>query len=103
MHRNDLSLHRKTATAQQDLERLIDKLILYLVHAFRLSIKYKYPPLSIIAMNEAIVWNYVVSNTTINKQGVKTEHENCMANVCSVAKVDDTKLKPFVVFCATKI
>ena len=47
MHRNEFSLHRKTAAAQQDLERLIDKLILYLFHAFRLSIKYKYPPLSI--------------------------------------------------------
>ena len=40
------------ATAQQDLEWLIDKLILYILHACRLSIKYKYPPTSIIAMDE---------------------------------------------------
>ena len=34
--RNSFSLHRKTTTAQQDPERLIDKLILYFLHAFRL-------------------------------------------------------------------
>ena len=38
MRRNDFSLRRKTTTAQQDPERLIDKLIL---HACSLSIKYK--------------------------------------------------------------
>ena len=38
MRRNDFSLRRKTTTAQQDPERLIDKLIL---HARSLSIKYK--------------------------------------------------------------
>ena len=60
-------------------------------------------------MNErSIRLEFVVSNTTINKQGAKsvclkkTEHENCIASVCLAAKVDGTKLKPFVVFCATK-
>ena len=69
MHRNGFSLRYKTTTAQQDPERLIDKLILYILHARRLSIKYKYPPSSIIAMDETSVWNDIVSNTTINKQG----------------------------------
>ena len=51
MRRNDFSLRRKTTTAQQqDPERFIDKLILYIFHARRLLIKYKYPPSSIIAM-----------------------------------------------------
>ena len=40
MRRNGFSLHRKTTTAQQVPERLIDKLILYILHARRLSIKY---------------------------------------------------------------
>ena len=40
MCRNGFSLHHKTTTAQQDPERLIDKLILYILHARRLSIKY---------------------------------------------------------------
>ena len=38
MRRNGFSLHRKTTTAQQDPERLTDKLIF---HARSLSIKYK--------------------------------------------------------------
>ena len=48
---NGFSLQRKTTTAQQDPERLIDKLILYILHARRLSIRCKYPPSSIIAMD----------------------------------------------------
>ena len=39
--RNGFSLHRKTTTGQQDPERLIDELILYILHARRLAIKYK--------------------------------------------------------------
>ena len=57
----------KTTTAQQDPERLIDKLILYDLHARSFSIKYKYPPSSIIAMGETSVSNGMVSNTTIHK------------------------------------
>ena len=66
IRRNGFSLHRKTATAHQDPERLIDKLILYILHAGRLSVKYKYPPSSIIAMDETPIWNDMVSNTTID-------------------------------------
>ena len=72
------------------------KLILYSVHAHRLSIKYKYLPSSIIAMDETSVWNDVVSNTTIDKQGVKsiclktTGHERCLVSVCLAAKADET-------------
>ena len=108
MRRNGFSLRRKTTTAQQDPERLIDKLILYILHARRLSIKYKYPPSSIIAIDETSVQNDMVPNTTIDKQGAKpvclktTGHEKCMVSVCLAAKADGTKLKPFVVFRATK-
>ena len=74
----------------------------------RLSSKYKYPPLSIIAMDETSVWNVMVSNTTINKQGAKfvclktTGHEKYMVSICLAAKADETKLKSFVVFSAPK-
>ena len=50
----------------------------------------------------------MVSNTTVDKQGVKsvslgrTEHEKCMVSVCLAAKADGTKLKPFVVSRAAK-
>ena len=72
IRRNGFSIHLKTATAQQDPERLIDKLILYILHACRLSIKYKYLHLSIIAMDETSVLNDMVSNTSIHKQGAKS-------------------------------
>ena len=108
MLRNVFLLHRKTTTAQQDLEQLIDKLVLYILYALRLSIKCKYPPSSMIAMDKRSVWNGMVSNSTIDKQGAKsvclktTEHEKCMVSVCLAAKADETKLKPFVVFRAAK-
>ena len=59
-------------------------------------------------MNETSVLNDMVFNTTINKQGAKsaclktTGIEKCMVSVCSAAKADGSKLKPFVVFRATK-
>ena len=108
MHRNGFSLRRKTTIAQQDPERLIGKLILYILHARRLSIKYKYPPSSIIAIDKTFVWNDMMSNTTIDKQGAKsvclksTEHEKCMVSIFLAAKTDRTKWKPFVVFRAAK-
>ena len=63
MRRNGFSLHCKTTTAQQDPEQLIDKLIQYVLHARRLSIKYKFPPSSMIAMDETS------ANTVTHKQG----------------------------------
>ena len=72
MRRNGFSLLRKTTAVQQAPERLIDKLILYNLHARRLSIKYKYTPSSIIAMDETSVSNDMVSNTSIHKQGAKS-------------------------------
>ena len=63
---------RYIVTGQQDPERLIDKLIVYILHARKLSIKYKYPPSSIIAIDETSALNSMVSNTTIHKQGVRS-------------------------------
>ena len=37
-----------------------------------LSIKYKYPPSSIIVMAKTSVWNDMVSNTTIDKSVAKS-------------------------------
>ena len=104
MRRNGFLLHRKTKAAQEDPQRLIDKLILHLLHARRLSIKYKYTPSSTIAMEEISASNGMVSNTTIDKQGAKTVclKTKCMVSVCLAAKADGTKLKPFVVFRAVK-
>ena len=67
---------------------------------------FQYPPSSIIAMGEMSVWNNMVSNTAIDKQGAKsvclktTGHEKCMVSLCLGAKADGTKLKPFLIFRA---
>ena len=107
MRCNGFSLRHKT-TAQKDPERLIDKLILHILLARRLSINYKYSPSSIIAMHETSAWNDMVSYITIDKQEAKsvclktTGHEKCMVSVCLAAKAGGTKLKLFVVFRAAK-
>ena len=104
MCRNGLSLRRKTTTAQQDPNRLIHKLISYILQVRRLSKKYQYQPSCIIAMDETSVWDDMVSNTTVDKVGAKsiilktTGHEKVMLSVCLAAKADGTKLKPLVVF-----
>ena len=59
-------------------------------------------------MDETSVWNVIVSNTTTDRQGAKfvclktTGYEKCMISICSAAKADGTKLKPFAVFCVAK-
>ena len=90
MRCNGFSLRRKT-TAQKDPERLIDKFILHISLARRLSINYEYSPSSIIAMDETSVSNDTVSYTTIDKQEAKsvclktTGYEKCMFCVCLAA------------------
>ena len=59
-------------------------------------------------MDETSIWNGMVSNTTIDKQGAKsvclkaTEHEKCTVSVCLAPKAYGKKLKPFDVFRAAK-
>ena len=96
----------KEQQAQQDLERLIYKPIMYILHAGRFSSRYKCSSSSIIAMDKTSVWNDMVSNTIIEKQGAKSVclktngHEKCIVSVCLASKADETKLKPFAVFGA---
>ena len=86
----------------------IFKLILYILHALRLSIKYKYPHSRIITIVETSVSNDMLFNTTIHKYGAKsvclksTRHEKFAVIVCLAAKVDGTKLRQFFVFRAAK-
>ena len=86
----------------------IFKLILYILHALRLSIKYKYPHSRIRTIVETSASNDMVFNTTIHKYGAKsvclksTRHEKFAFIVCLAAKVDGTKLKQFFVFRAGK-
>ena len=104
MKRNGLSLRRKTSIAQQDPERMIAKLVSYVIQVRRLQKKHEYSPSDIIAMDETPVWCDMVSETTIDATGKKTitlkttGHEKARVSVCLAAKADGTKLKPMVVF-----
>ena len=55
-------------------------------------------------MDETAVWVDMVTDTTVDKKGVRTitikstGHEKCCVFVCLTAKVDGSKLKTFIVF-----
>lgn len=102
MKRYGLSLRRKTSIAQKDPDQLIDKLVAFVLHVRRLSMKHPYKAADIIAMDETPVWADMVSSTTVDGLGKKTVtvkttgHEKSRVSVCLAAKADGTKLPPFV-------
>lgn len=106
--RNGLSLRRKTSVAQQDLERMVAKLVSYIIQVRQLQIKHNYAPCNIIAMDETPVWCDMISETTVDKSGIKTVtlkttgQEKSRVSVVLAAKADGTKLKPMVVFKGAK-
>lgn len=108
LKRNGLSLRRKTPVAQQDPERMVAKLVSYIIQVRRLQIKHNYAPCNIIAMDETPVWCDMISETTVDKSGIKTVtlkttgQEKSRVSVVLAAKADGTKLKPMVVFKGAK-
>ena len=105
LKRNGLSLRRKTSMAQQDPERMVAKLVSYIIQVRRLQIKHNYAACNIIAMDGTPVWCDMISETTVDKSGKKTvtlkttaSHEKSRVSVVLAAKVDGTKLKPMVVY-----
>ena len=55
-------------------------------------------------MDETAMWNDMVSETNVKATSAKdvpmksTGHEKVHVSVCLAAKLDETKLKPFIVF-----
>lgn len=104
MRRNNLSLRRKTSVAQKDPEKLIAKLVSYVIQTRRMQKAHNFQASQIIAMDETPVWSDMVSQTTVDGCGKKTitmkstGHEKSRVSVCLAAKADGTKLKPMIVF-----
>lgn len=104
MKRNGLSMRGKTSIAQQDPERMVAKLVSYVIQVRRLQEKHKYRPSDTIAMDESPLWCDMISETTVDTTGKKTitlkltGHEKARVSVGLAAKADGTKLKPMVVF-----
>ena len=99
MKRNGLSLRGKTSIFQKDPEQLIEKLVSYIIQVRRLTTKFKYAELNIIAMDEKPIWSDMISETTIDITGkseiqVKsTGHEKSRVTVCLTAKANGVKMK----------
>ena len=72
MKRNGLSLCRKTSIAQKDPDKLIDKLVSFVLQVRRLSLRYEYQAADIIAIDETPVWIDMLSDTTIDATGTKS-------------------------------
>ena len=55
--------------AQQDPERMVAKLVSYIIQVRRLQIKHNYAACNIIVMDETPVWCDMISETTVDKVG----------------------------------
>ena len=108
MTRHALAIRRKTTESQKDPDKLIDKLLAYIIQVCRQRAKFNYTDNNIVAMDETAVWQDMLSTTTVNTIGEKTirmkttGHEKSKVSVCLAAKGDGTKLKPFIVFPGAK-
>ena len=72
MRCNYLSLRRKTSIAQKDLDRLVSKVVSYVLQVRHMKAQNGYSPCNIIAMDETPVWKDMVSETTVDTTGKKT-------------------------------
>ena len=97
-----LSLRQKTPMAQKDSNHVIDKLVAFVLHVRRVSMKHPYDATDIIAMHKIPVWSDMVSETTVDATRKKpfsikiTGHEKSHVLVCLAAKANGTKLPPFM-------
>ena len=101
MKRYGLSLRWKTSMARKDPDQLIDKLVAFVLHVRRVSMKHLYDAADIIVMDETPVWSDMVSETTVDATGKKTVsvkttgHEKSRVSVCLAAKADGNKTATF--------
>ena len=108
MKRNGLFLRRKTSVALQDPDRMVEKLVSYVIQIRRLQDKHKFKASDIIAISETPVWCNMLSEATVDATGKKsitlksTGHEKARVSDCLAAKTDGTKLKHMVVFKGAK-
>ena len=108
MRRHGLSLHRRTSIGQKDPQQLINRLVLYVIHAGRMQMRCNFKASQIYAMDETPVWQDMIGTTTVSKVGSQdvvlksTGHEKARVLVCLTARADGTKLKLFIVFKGAK-
>ena len=88
MKRHNLFMRRRRTIVQKDPSHLTTKLVKYVMHVRRLSMKTNFSPDCIIAMDETTVWSDMVGNVTVDTTGTKdvplksTENEKVKVSVC---------------------
>ena len=101
---HQITLHHKTTVSQKVPDVLAPKLLAYFLYVQSLRIKKQYSLDQIIAMDETLVWLDKPGETTVDFVGNKsipfksTGHEKMKVTVVLSAKVNGTKLPPFIVF-----
>ena len=86
----------KMTIALKEPQCLIDQLLSYILQVCKLSKQHESQPPCITAMDEMLVWDDMVSNTTIDRVGVTsislkmTRYEKVMVKVCLSARADGT-------------
>ena len=97
-------MRRRTTESQKDPDRLINKLIAYILQVRRQRSRHSYSHSDIIAINETAVWQDMLSSATVDKAGESsirlktTGHEKSKVSVSLTAKAHGINLKPFIVF-----
>ena len=108
MRRHELSPRRKTATAQKDPSYMIDRIVSYVMHMRRIQNQFSFHDSDIIAINETVVWNNMVFDTTVEVTGSKevpmksTGHDNVRVSVCLTGRRDVRRCKPLILFKGAK-
>ena len=71
MKRNNLSIRRRIIIAQKNSSHLTTKLVKYVMHLQRLSMKTNFSPDCIIAMDKTAILSDMVGNVTFDITGTK--------------------------------
>jgi len=104
LQRNELSVKRRTTIAQKEPEKLIEKMVSFILFMEHARKKINASPGDIYAMDETAVWFDMVGEATVAAKGAKsiplksTGHEKLRFTVVLTATGDGVKLKPYVVF-----
>ena len=102
MQRHNISLRRTTTACQKAPEDYIAKLINFIMYVQDIVSEKKIGNGGVYACDETAVWLDAMSNTTLEESGTKevsvktTGHDKMRITVLLCAKVDGTKLKPFI-------
>ena len=89
---------------QKNLDQLIDKLVSFVLYVRRFAMKYQYSADCIIALDKMLFWVEIVSVMTAKYSvtAQKSTHEITCISFYLAAKVDGTKLPPFILFKKAK-